>query len=107
MNDKVDTRQNKKLTNLQVFQLFNWLKDHIERDAFESGITAAQVAVFATTALPFEVNQNHVQGALEQMQLRLPKGPCSDAVKIGILKRAVEKVYFQLDLQLPPEWADL
>lgn len=105
MSTPLDTRQNKKLTNLQVFKLFDWLQQKIE--SFEPGVSLLAVSISATNALQFEVNANHIQGALEQLSLRLPRGPISSDVKLGILRRAVEALYKSLGQELPPEWADL
>lgn len=102
-----DARQNKKLTNIQVFKLYSWLEQKIIEEAFEFGVSAAGVAVVATASLGFDVNANHIQGGLEQMGLKLPRGPISSDTKLGILKRAVETLYKKLGEQLPPEWSDL
>jgi hypothetical protein len=101
-NTGADLRQNKKLTNVQVFKLYGWVEADFKN--FRASDSYAGIAVIATTTLGFEVNENHIRGAFEQLGISLPKPPATGDVKLAILKSAIEYLYRREEIPLPADW---
>jgi hypothetical protein len=92
-----------KLKGPEQFKFYKWFEDQ----TFEYGLSDAAIAVRASEALGFSVTIGNVFGAWAATGKTRPRAPVTDNQKIAILKRAVESLYKELQVQLPPEWTDL
>ena len=94
-----------RLTVKQIFELCKWLEDL--QPTFDHNTTKAYLSAKASDYFKLNVTEFNIQGALETAEIRLPSPPKSDYVKMTIMKRAVEHLYKEMGVALPPEWSDL
>ena len=94
-----------RLTVKQSFALCRWLEDL--QPTFDHTITYEKLAVKASDYFKCAITAHNVKGAFDVAELKLPSPPKTENQKIGILKRAVEILYKELNQPLPPEWSDM
>jgi len=98
-----ESRNINRLKGPDQFKFLKWFEDQ----TFEYGLTDAQIAVRATNDLGFTVTVGNVYGAWDTTEKERARAPKSDVQKLDILKRAVEHLYKEVAMPLPPEWLDL
>lgn len=98
-----EAKQINRLKGADNFKFLKWFED----SEFRFGDTDSYIAECATKALGFTITVGNVYGAWEITGKSRPKHPVDGEAKIQILKRAIERLYMDCSMQLPPEWSDL
>lgn len=86
----VPKRTTNKLTNKEVFLLYKWVEENVA--SLPAGINRVQAARAARDALGFELNENHIDGALEATGRSLPLPADTVLDRLAKLEEAVAEL---------------